>query len=76
MSFKADIIPNGNYSMGSSTSKWQINGHEEGIIELTIPLQSSDGRTIIINDSRITANHVVLNKIASDLVGYKIVPIN
>ena len=62
------------YSAGSPTNKWKLNGHVKEYIELTITLESSNGTSKTITDSRITAKHVVLNNINEELIGYKIVP--
>ena len=70
-----DVLPNEDDSLGNSSAKWNVNGHNLDYIELTIQLQSANGQTIVINDSRITNKHVVLNSIASDLVGYRYVPV-
>lgn len=76
MAFKTDIMPDGSRVLGSDDEKWKYNGHVDGYIKLEIPLESTDGHTLVINDPRITENHVVLNTIASDLTGYKIVPVS
>ena len=80
MAFKADIIPptgTYEYSLGDpvNSKNWDVNGHNSGYIELVVSLQSADGETLVINDSRITENHVVLGNLSSDLIGYKYVPI-
>lgn len=79
MAFKADINPaqDGQYSLGDTKNSkiWKVNGHESGYIELTVELKSQDGQTLVISDSRITSNHVVINTISQGLVGYILTPV-
>ena len=56
-------------SLGSSTAKWKVNGFVAELIELTIDLQSTDGETLTINDSRITPYHEVLQSVIVEPVG-------
>ena len=53
-------------SIGSTSSKWKLNGNIREVIELTIDLASSDGATKVISDSRITPKHVVLQSVVID----------
>ena len=62
------------YSAGSPTNKWKLNGHVKEYIELTITLESANGTSKTVYDDRITANHVVLNNINEELIGYIVEP--
>lgn len=77
MAFKTDVNPSDNtLSLGDNNSKkWKINGHVNGYIEITVDLASTNGQTLTISDSRITANHIVINTISPNLVGYILTPI-
>ena len=45
----------------------------EDIFEIEITLQSANGTSIVVNDSRITADHVVIDSVIPEAVGYKYV---
>ena len=73
-SIRTDILPleSSQYTMGdkNTNKKWLVNGHVKEVIELEIELQSSNGTSKTINDSRITAKHVVLDDFCKEQTGY------
>ena len=73
-SIRTDIMPleSSQYTMGNKNlnKKWLVNGHVKEVIELEIELQSSNGTSKTINDSRITAKHVVLESFCEEATGH------
>lgn len=70
MTFGVDLNPDGDNtrSLGSSSARWKVNGHVSELLEVLIT--ASNNTSITISDSRITADHVVVNQlleIASDV---------
>lgn len=59
--FATNVNPDGNLtrSLGSSSAKWKINGHIQELIEVEI--EETSNTTVTVNDSDITADHVVIN---------------
>ena len=71
MNIQGDILPGSSgLSLGSSSSRWLLNGTVRDIIELTVALESEDGETKTVSNSAITSNHVVLEDITEYNVGY------
>ena len=60
--FATNVNPDGNLtrSLGSSSAKWKINGNIPELIEVTV--EETSETSVTISDSKITADHIVLNE--------------
>ena len=73
MNVKTDILTgtNSTNSLGSPDKRWLVNGKPvKDILEISISLSSQNGTSKTINNSAITAKHVVLDSVIDEAVGY------
>ena len=61
LTFNFNVNPNSNnsQSLGSSSYKWKLNGYVPELIPITV--SASANTTVTIQNSAITADHVVVN---------------
>ena len=59
--FNTDINPSANktYSLGTTSTKWKLNGYVAEIIKVDVSATSSTSTSV--SNSAITANHIVIN---------------
>lgn len=64
MTFGTDINPNNStHSLGSSSNKWKINGYVPEIVVVNV--SASANTSVSIQNSSITADHIVINQYSS-----------